>query len=43
VEEVDNISDDDDIEKQMDGQSGGTPKAFTRQIVFNIIGYGILA
>ncbi|KAL2858157.1 major facilitator superfamily domain-containing protein [Aspergillus pseudodeflectus] len=43
VGEVDTLSDDDDIEKQMDGQSGGTPKAFTRQVVFNIIGYGILA
>ncbi|KAL2818379.1 major facilitator superfamily domain-containing protein [Aspergillus granulosus] len=43
VKEVDVLPADDDIEKQMDGQSGGTPKAFTRQVVFNIIGYGILA
>ncbi|KAL4785862.1 permease of the major facilitator superfamily [Aspergillus varians] len=39
VKEVDNLSGDDDIEKQ----SGGTPKAFTRQVIFNIIAYGILA
>ncbi|KAL2822300.1 major facilitator superfamily domain-containing protein [Aspergillus cavernicola] len=44
VEGVDNnLSEDDDIEKQMSGQSGGTPKAFTKQVIFNIIAYGILA
>ncbi|KAL4909861.1 hypothetical protein BDW74DRAFT_44967 [Aspergillus multicolor] len=37
------ISEDDDIEKQMTGQSSGKPKAFTKQVIFNIIGYGILA
>jgi MFS family permease len=43
VKEVDNLSDDDDIEKQMNGPLGGTPKAFTKLVVFNIIAYGILA
>lgn len=44
VKEVDNLVDDDDVEKQMGGQSGGgKPKAFTRQVIFNIIAYGILA
>ncbi|KAL2871890.1 MFS transporter [Aspergillus lucknowensis] len=43
VIEVDTLSDDDDVEKQMDGRSGGTPKAFTRQVIFIIIAYGILA
>ncbi|KAL4941359.1 hypothetical protein BDV06DRAFT_4557 [Aspergillus oleicola] len=44
VKEVDsNLSDDDDIEKQMAGQSGGKPKAFTKQVVFTIIAYGLLA
>ncbi|KAL4880247.1 major facilitator superfamily domain-containing protein [Aspergillus karnatakaensis] len=43
VKELDNISDDDDIEKQMRGGFGGTPKAFTKQVVFNIVAYGILA
>ncbi|KAL4934452.1 MFS transporter [Aspergillus undulatus] len=42
-EEVDGLSDDDDIEKQMAGQSAGKPKAFTKQVVFNIIAYGLLA
>ncbi|KAL4873894.1 hypothetical protein BDV12DRAFT_54759 [Aspergillus spectabilis] len=43
VKGVDNISDDDDLEKQMSGQSGGKPKAFTKQVIFNIVAYGILA
>ncbi|KAL4913516.1 major facilitator superfamily domain-containing protein [Aspergillus aurantiobrunneus] len=43
VKEVDTLPGDDDIEKQMGGQSGGTPKAFTRQVILNIIAYGILA
>lgn len=42
-DEVDAFAGDDDIEKQMGKRSGGTPKAFTRQVVFNIIAYGILA
>ncbi|KAL4976941.1 major facilitator superfamily domain-containing protein [Aspergillus desertorum] len=40
VKEVDDLSAGDDIEKQM---TGGKPKAFTKQVIFNIIGYGILA
>ncbi|KKK20368.1 hypothetical protein ARAM_003115 [Aspergillus rambellii] len=43
VKELDGLSECDDIEKQMNGQSGGTPKAFTKQVIFNIIAYGILA
>ncbi|KAI9373086.1 major facilitator superfamily domain-containing protein [Aspergillus egyptiacus] len=39
VKEIDNLSEDDDIEKQ----SGGTPKAFTKQVILNIVAYGILA
>ncbi|KAL4742178.1 major facilitator superfamily domain-containing protein [Aspergillus similis] len=40
VKEVDDLAGDDDIEKQM---TGGNPKAFTKQVIFNIVGYGILA
>ncbi|KAL4799132.1 major facilitator superfamily domain-containing protein [Aspergillus venezuelensis] len=44
VKEVDtDLSDNDDIEKQMAGQSGGKPKAFTKQVIFTIIAYGLLA
>ncbi|RDW90165.1 MFS transporter [Aspergillus mulundensis] len=43
VMEDEDMSEDDDIEKQMTGQSSGKPKAFTKQVIFNIIGYGILA
>lgn len=38
-----NPSEEDDIESQMSGQSARKPKAFTKQVVFNIIAYGILA
>ncbi|RAL16752.1 MFS transporter [Aspergillus homomorphus CBS 101889] len=40
MKESDDLSTDDDIEGQMKGQK---PKAFTKQVVFNIIAYGILA
>ena len=40
VREVDDLAVGDDIEKQM---TGGKPKAFTKQVIFNIVGYGILA
>ncbi|KAL3481998.1 major facilitator superfamily domain-containing protein [Aspergillus californicus] len=43
AKEVDALSANDDIEKQMAGQSNKKPKAFTRQVIFNIIAYGILA
>lgn len=36
------VSDDDDIEGQFKAQEE-TPKAFTKQVIFNIIAYGILA
>ncbi|KAL4809234.1 MFS multidrug transporter [Aspergillus unguis] len=39
-QEIDHLAEVDDIEKQV---SGGKPKAFTKQVVFNIIAYGILA
>ncbi|EAW07281.1 MFS transporter [Aspergillus clavatus NRRL 1] len=39
VKEVDSLSDADDVEGQVKGQ----PKAFTKQVIFNIIAYGILA
>ena len=35
------VSDNDDIEGQVKAQQ--MPKAFTKQVVFNIIAYGILA
>ncbi|GES62327.1 MFS multidrug transporter [Aspergillus terreus] len=41
VKETDNLAVDHDIESQMKNQK--PPKAFTRQVVFNIIAYGILA
>ncbi|PWY90065.1 MFS multidrug transporter [Aspergillus heteromorphus CBS 117.55] len=37
------LSADDDIEGQMKGQPSATPKAFTKQVIFNIVAYGILA
>ncbi|RAH50176.1 MFS general substrate transporter [Aspergillus brunneoviolaceus CBS 621.78] len=40
MKESDDLSTDDDIEGQMKGQK---PKAFTKQVIFNIIAYGILA
>ncbi|PYI04177.1 permease of the major facilitator superfamily [Aspergillus sclerotiicarbonarius CBS 121057] len=43
VKESDNLSADDDIEGQMKGEPCGVPKAFTRQVIFNIVAYGILA
>ncbi|OGM46759.1 MFS multidrug transporter [Aspergillus bombycis] len=43
MKDLDNLSDDDDIEGQMKNEKGGTPKAFTKQVIFNIIAYGILA
>lgn len=43
MKELDNLSDDDDIERQMKNEKCGTPKAFTKQVIFNIIAYGILA
>ncbi|PYH96720.1 MFS multidrug transporter [Aspergillus ellipticus CBS 707.79] len=43
VKESDTLSADDDIEGQMKGQASGTPKAFTKQVIFNIVAYGILA
>ncbi|KAK1146963.1 hypothetical protein N8T08_002290 [Aspergillus melleus] len=39
VKESGSLSDDDDIE----GQKKETPKAFTKQVIFNIVAYGILA
>ncbi|KAI9042152.1 MFS transporter [Aspergillus affinis] len=38
VKESDSLSDNDDIEGQKE-----TPKAFTKQVIFNIIAYGVLA
>ncbi|KJK62898.1 MFS like protein [Aspergillus parasiticus SU-1] len=43
MKDLDNLSDDDDIEGQMKNEKCGTPKAFTKQVIFNIIAYGILA
>ncbi|KAE8148284.1 major facilitator superfamily domain-containing protein [Aspergillus avenaceus] len=43
MKDLDNLSDDDDIEGQMKNQQCATPKAFTKQVIFNIIAYGILA
>lgn len=43
MKESDNLSADDDIEGQMKGEPCATPKAFTKQVIFNIIAYGILA
>ncbi|KAE8348531.1 major facilitator superfamily domain-containing protein [Aspergillus coremiiformis] len=43
VKDLDTLSDDDDIEGQMKNEKCGTPKAFTKQVIFNIIAYGILA
>jgi MFS family permease len=43
VKNVGALSEDDDIEGQVKGEQCGTPKAFTKQVVFNIIAYGILA
>ncbi|OOF90435.1 hypothetical protein ASPCADRAFT_211997 [Aspergillus carbonarius ITEM 5010] len=43
VKESDSLSADDDIEGQMKGEPCGVPKAFTRQVIFNIVAYGILA
>ncbi|PLB37373.1 MFS transporter [Aspergillus candidus] len=43
TKEVDTFSGDDDIEGQKKDQQCATPKAFTRQVIFNIIAYGILA
>ncbi|KAF9887059.1 hypothetical protein FE257_010553 [Aspergillus nanangensis] len=43
VKESDTLSDHDDIEGQMKNEKCAMPKAFTRQVVFNIIAYGILA
>ncbi|PYI25544.1 MFS general substrate transporter [Aspergillus indologenus CBS 114.80] len=40
MKQSDDLSTDDDIEGQMKGQK---PKAFTKQVIFNIIAYGILA
>ncbi|KAF7593815.1 hypothetical protein BBP40_010749 [Aspergillus hancockii] len=43
MKDLDNLSDDDDVEKQMKDEKCGTSKAFTKQVIFNIIAYGILA
>ena len=43
MKDLDNLSDDDDIEGLMKNENRGTPKAFTKQVIFNIIAYGILA
>ncbi|THC97794.1 hypothetical protein EYZ11_002710 [Aspergillus tanneri] len=43
MKEPDNLSEDDDIEDQMKENQCGTPKAFTKQVIFNIVAYGILA
>ncbi|KAE8377814.1 major facilitator superfamily domain-containing protein [Aspergillus bertholletiae] len=43
MKDLDTLSDDDDIEGQMKDEKCGTPKAFTKQVIFNIIAYGILA
>jgi MFS family permease len=43
MKDLGNLSDDDDIEGQMKDERCGTPKAFTKQVIFNIIAYGILA
>ncbi|KAI9932166.1 hypothetical protein ASPWEDRAFT_111172 [Aspergillus wentii DTO 134E9] len=42
VKEKDSLSQNDDIEGQLKSKCG-TPKAFTKQVIFNIIAYGILA
>lgn len=42
VKDSDNLSDHDDIEGQKKEECG-TPKAFTKQVIFNIAAYGILA
>lgn len=34
---------DDPTERDLEGQKSATPKTFTRQVIFNIVAYGILA
>lgn len=43
VQDSETMSDDDDLEGQMKNQQCGLRKAFTKQVIFNIIAYGILA
>ncbi|KAH1321074.1 hypothetical protein KXX47_001485 [Aspergillus fumigatus] len=43
IKNVGALSGDDDIEGQVKGEQCGTPKAFTKQVIFNIVAYGILA
>lgn len=43
AKDSDTVSDEDDLEGQIRSRGCGLQKAFTKQVVFNIIAYGILA